>query len=91
MVTLILSCPNYFTNIIHPPTRDSVFRQLHSFSKFWQKYVVLSKIDMSRPLFRLFSSFQTNIAIFTTNKCEKCPSSKRCWDSNPQPSSCLGM
>ena len=36
--------------------------------------------------FRLFSSFQTNIiAIFTTNKCEKFPSSKQCWDSNPQP------
>ena len=38
-----------------------------------------------RPLFHLFSSFQTNITIFTTNICEKCPSSIRCWDSNPQP------
>ena len=25
----------------------------------------------SRPLFRLFSSFHTNVRIFTTNKCEK--------------------
>ena len=39
-----------------------------------------------RPLFRLFSSFQTNITIFTTNVCEKCPSSTWCWDLNPQPS-----
>ena len=30
--------------------------------------------------------FQTNITIFTTNNREKCPSSIRCWDSNPQPS-----
>ena len=37
-----------------------------------------------RLLFRLFSSFQANITIFTTNKCEKCPSSIQCWDSNPQ-------
>ena len=37
-----------------------------------------------RPLFNLFSSFQTNITILTTNKCEKCPSS--IWDSNLQPS-----
>ena len=33
----------------------------------------------------LFSSFLTNI--FTTNECEKCPSSIRQWDSNSQPSS----
>ena len=32
-----------------------------------------------------FRSFQTNIAIFTTNICEKCPSSIRCRDSSPQP------
>ena len=31
----------------------------------------------SSPLFCLFSSFQTNISILITNKCEKCPSSKR--------------
>ena len=36
------------------------------------------------PLFRLFLYFQTNIKIHTTNKCAKCPSSKRCWDSNSQ-------
>ena len=33
-----------------------------------------------------FSSFQTNITCFIPNKCEKCPSSKQCWDSNPHPS-----
>ena len=36
--------------------------------------------------FCLFSSFKTNITIFTTNKYEKCPTRIRCWDSNPQPS-----
>ena len=41
----------------------------------------------TRPLFHLFSSIQTNIySISTTNKCEKCPSSIWCRDSNPQPS-----
>ena len=44
------------------------------------------KMGHPRPLFRSFSSFQTNITIFTTNKCEKCPSSILCWDSNPWPS-----
>ena len=36
--------------------------------------------------FVYFQSFQTNITIFTTTICEKCPSSIWCWDSNPQPS-----
>ena len=35
--------------------------------------------------FCLFSSFQTHITILTANKCEKYPSSIRCWDSNPWP------
>ena len=34
---------------------------------------------------RLFSSFQTNITIFTAKKWAKCPFSIRCWDSNPRP------
>ena len=38
-----------------------------------------------RPLFRWFSSFQTNNNFFTTNKCEKYPFSIWCWDSNPWP------
>ena len=36
--------------------------------------------------FRLFSSFQTNTTILTTNKCEKCPSGIWHRDSNSQPS-----
>ena len=44
------------------------------------------KMGHPRPLFCLFSSFQTNITHFTTNICEKCPSSVRCWDSNPRTS-----
>ena len=35
--------------------------------------------------FVYFRSFQTNFTIFTTNKCEKCPSSIRRRESNPQP------
>ena len=35
--------------------------------------------------FHVFSSFQTNITILTTIKCEKCPSSIRCLDLNSQP------
>ena len=38
-----------------------------------------------RPLFIFIFVFETNIIIFTTNRCEKCPSSIRCWDSNPRP------
>ena len=35
----------------------------------------------------IFGLFQTNNkTIFTTNQCEKCPSSIRCWDLNPRPS-----
>ena len=49
------------------------------------KYCFFKKIGQPRPLFHLFSSFQTQITIFTTNKCEKCPSSIRCRDSNTQP------
>ena len=51
-------------------------------------FFFLKKMGQPRPLFHLFSSFQTNIIrIFTTNKCvKKCPSSIQCWDLNPQPS-----
>ena len=38
-----------------------------------------------RPLFRLFSVFSNKHYIFTTNICEKCPSSIWCRDSNPRP------
>ena len=36
------------------------------------------KLGRTRPLFNLFSSFQTNITIFPTNICEKFPSSTQC-------------
>ena len=38
-----------------------------------------------RPLFNLFSSFQKHITICATKKCEKCPSSILCQDSNSLP------
>ena len=43
-------------------------------------------MDFPQPLFHLFSSFQTNITILQQIYVKKCPSSKCCWDSNPQPS-----
>ena len=43
------------------------------------------KMGHPRLFFVLFSCFQTNITIFTTNQCEKCPSSVGCWNSNPLP------
>ena len=46
---------------------------------------------MGQPglFFVYFWSFQTNIiTIFTTNICEKCPSSILCRDSNPRPLEC---
>ena len=51
-----------------------------------RREVRFGKMDQSRPLFRLFSSFQTNISIFTTKICENIPSSSCCWDSNTRPS-----
>ena len=33
-----------------------------------------------------FHLFKKTLQFFTKNTCEKCPSSLRCWDLNPQPS-----
>ena len=42
-----------------------------------------------RPLFRfIFGLFKQTLQIFTTNICEKCPSSIRCRHSNLRPSEC---
>ena len=45
----------------------------------------LRKMGQPRPLFHLFLSFLTHITIFTTKKCEKCPSSILYRDSNSRP------
>ena len=47
--------------------------------------VFLKKWANPGLFFVYFRSFQTNITIFTTNICEKCPSSIWCRDSNPRP------
>ena len=44
-----------------------------------------------RPLFHLFLVFSTNITAFTTNKCEKCPSSIWRRESNPRPLECESL
>ena len=62
--------------------------------KYWKAMIVLVplfffKMGQPRPLFHLFSSFQTcitNFTNFTTNRyVKKCPSSIQCRDSNSQP------
>ena len=67
----------------------STFRNLLSriiFCKVWGKMdKKFNKMGHPRHLFSLFLSLQTQITIFAANKCEKCPSSKQCWDSNPRP------
>ena len=44
---------------------------------------IFYKMGRPRPLFNLFSSFQTNITILQQINVKKCPSSIQCWDSNP--------
>ena len=51
-----------------------------------QHSIFFKKMGPPWPLFRLFSYFQTNITILTTNECEKCPCSIRCLDLNSRPS-----
>ena len=51
-----------------------------------QEKQTLLKMGQPRPLFHLFWSFQTNVTILTTNKCDKCLSSIRRLNSNSQPS-----
>ena len=46
--------------------------------------IFLKKWAIPGHFFVYFQSFQTNITIFTTIWCEKCPSSIWCWDLNPQ-------
>ena len=47
---------------------------------------IVFKWAIPGPLFNYFRLFKQTLQIFTTNICEKCPSSIRCWDSNPHPS-----
>ena len=51
----------------------------------------LKKWANSAHFFIYFWSFQTNITIFTTKICEKCPSSIWCQDSKPQPLECESL
>ena len=57
--------------------KGSVF---HYRNPFLKKWAILGLF------FVYFCLFWTNITILTSNKCEKCPSSIWCWDSNLQPS-----
>ena len=49
---------------------------------FLQFYFLMGQ---PRPLFHFCCLFQIHITIFPTNKCEKCPCSIWCRDSNSQP------
>ena len=87
---------NFFLFTQLPFDKPKAYQEVvysHNIEMKWSKeydlgYHILHIYDklVIKTLFRLFLSFQTNITIFTTNKCEKCPSSIRSWDSNPQPS-----
>ena len=59
------------------------------FDKFLRKILQRTKggmrVNAIKCLHPLFSSFQTHITIFTTNRCEKCTSRIWCWDWNLQP------
>ena len=69
-------------------SRDSLWRAIAKFVDIWtdttpsSPWCFFKKMGYSRPLFRFKQTF---LPIFTANKCEKCPSSIRCWDSNPRP------
>ena len=71
LLLLKISMPNLVT--LEPNRPQHSYFELENF-----------KNGPSRPLSYLFSSLQTNITILQQNKSEKCPSSMRWWDSNPQ-------
>ena len=82
---------NFWENFSPDPKTNDHFEQ----SQVWNgkkilptnsnKHSYFLKMAFLGLCFNLFSSFQTNITILTTNICEKSPSSIRCWDSNPRP------
>ena len=60
--------------------QEKRFYQKLNIERQWKKiqakyYECFCKNGPIQAFFHLFSSFQTNITIFTTNICEKCPSS----------------
>ena len=58
-----------------------------SFSHTWQVQTIkLFLKNVPCPASFSFIFVFSNNTFFTTNKSVKCPSSLRCWDSNPQPS-----
>ena len=80
----------YIVLLVHLMNKEKSFFTLNIFIFFTLLYKNISlcisvKMGQPRSLFDLFSSLQTHITFFITNKCEKCPSSIRCWDSNWQP------
>ena len=50
------------------------------------KICLFGKIGHPPALLGLFSVFSNKHYNFYKSKCEKCPSSTQCWDSNPRPS-----
>ena len=64
---------NHPVTKIHLPTLANIFstKLSHFTTRVHHPVCVFSKNGHSQPLYRLFLSFQTNITICTTNKCEK--------------------
>ena len=67
--------------------KTSSFVEELIFQCFWPlcSAYFFKKMGQPRPLFHLFSSFQTHITLFSTNKCEKCPFRIWCRNSNSRP------
>ena len=70
--------------------QEKRFYQKLNIERQWKKiqakyYECFCKNGPIQAFFHLFSSFQTNITIFTTNIRKNCPSSILRWYSNPRP------
>ena len=52
--------------------------------KGFGQFIIIKRANPGN-FFVYIGPFQANNTIFTTNQCEKCPSSIQCWDLNPHP------
>ena len=83
-----LKCDHLSERKVHCPIYKQHILSFLSFTGMSFKALSSCSLNCQRPasnLFVYFWPFQTNNAIFTTNKCEKCPSSIQCWYFNPRP------
>ena len=89
--TIYVYLPHNFISYLYYTLLSNFY--VHHSSHFLSLSFLLSlclALPLSSFVVSLFLSldglFSKKITIFTTNQCEKLPSSIRCWYSNPQPS-----